>query len=588
MPATVKPDLVTADQSVLPLVVAVTGHRDLVDDELPEIRRAVIDLFSKLRDQYPARRIAVLSPLAQGADQLVAQIAVDLGIELLVPLPMSKALYEADFDSDESLQNFRRLLAGATEVFELPVIAGVTTEAIAEPGPERTRQYAQMGVFLCAHCHILLALWDGKTGTELGGTGQVVKFHHDDIMPGYSSKSVASQQMLVDDESDLVYHIVCSRNRPDGSPAANLKALDSFWFTKDRERPRSHSIPAQHEIIFDRSSEFSLDAIRFAEQIEAEKYPLYSAADEARLPDGVGDINRLFCAADWLAIHFQKKTLRTLRIAHALAFLMGLMFMLYSDLDAQPYFMIAFLLFFFVAATTQYIAKNFAWHRKYLDYRTLAEGLRVQFYWAVAGVTGDNESKFAHDNFLQAQDPELGWIRNVMRVAGMRCDVAANLSASGLDYVMREWIGDTSNGQLAYFSKKTAERLKKHRRTERLGMLSLLTSVAVVLVFVFAGRELPDGWFNPLSVVMGTMLLLYGVRHAYAFATAESELIKQYEFMLRIFHNARRRLDNAEDALEQRQILKALGGSALDEHAEWLLMHRDRSLDENEIWRMGN
>jgi hypothetical protein len=105
---------------------------------------------------------------------------------------------------------------------------------------------------------------------------------------------------------------------------------------------------------------------------------------------------------------------------------------------------------------------------------------------------------------------------------------------------------------------------------------------------VFAGRELPDGWFNPLSVVMGTMLLLYGVRHAYAFATAESELIKQYEFMLRIFHNARRRLDNAEDALEQRQILKALGGSALDEHAEWLLMHRDRSLDENEIWRMGN
>jgi hypothetical protein len=32
----------------------------------------------------------------------------------------------------------------------------------------------------------------------------------------------------------------------------------------------------------------------------------------------------------------------------------------------------------------------------------------------------------------------------------------------------------------------------------------------------------------------------------------------------------------------------ALGGSALDEHAEWILMHRDRSIDESEIWRMSN
>src|SRR5690606_40759917 len=66
---------------------------------------------------------------------------------------------------------------------------------------------------LCAHCHILLALWDGKPSDELGGTGQIVRFHHDDIMPGYAKASVASQQMLVDDESDLVYHIVCSRDR---------------------------------------------------------------------------------------------------------------------------------------------------------------------------------------------------------------------------------------------------------------------------------------------------------------------------------------------------------------------------------------
>jgi hypothetical protein len=58
--------------------------------------------------------------------------------------------------------------------------------------------------------------------------------------------------------------------------------------------------------------------------------------------------------------------------------------------------------------------------------------------------------------------------------------------------------------------------------------------------------------------------------------------------MLRLFENARRRLDGTGDPDEQRQILQALGGSALDEHAEWILMHRDRTIDKGEIWRMGS
>ena len=58
--------------------------------------------------------------------------------------------------------------------------------------------------------------------------------------------------------------------------------------------------------------------------------------------------------------------------------------------------------------------------------------------------------------------------------------------------------------------------------------------------------------------------------------------------MHRLFENARRRLDEADDPEEQRLILRALGGSALDEHAEWILMHRDRTIDKGEIWRMGS
>lgn len=572
----------------LPLVVAVTGHRDLVPSEAPAIRERVAALFRSLSGRYPDRRLQVLSSLAEGADQLVAEIAVDMGIELIAPLPMSKELYGKDFESAEARERFERLCDRASEIYELPLVKGNTTEAIARTGHARNREYAQVGVFLSAHCHILLALWDGKPGTEPGGTGQVVKFHHDDIMPGYTAKTVATQQMLVDDESDLVYHIVCSRGRADGAPHPDFRPLQCFWFTKDQHHPRSEDIPRQHQVIFERSGEFSRHAMEYAAQIEHEGWPLLNEDAKRYLPRGIRDIDKIFRMADWLAIHFQKKTLRVLRITHVLAFMMGAMFILWSDLETWSVYMFAFIVFFLVAAGIQYFARRGGWHRKYLDYRALAEGLRVQFYWAAAGVTNENESKFTHDNFLQTQDPELGWIRNVMRVAGTECDASPSMTQEGLTFTLKEWIGDEHSGQLGYYHKKVRERSRKSRLTERLGLLSLLTSVVVVLLFVVAYSSIPGPLRDPLNVFMGLTLLLFGVRQGYAFSTAEKELIKQYEFMLRIFYNARRRLDNAVDVLEQRQVLLALGGSCLDEHAQWILMHRDRSPDQGEIWRMGN
>ena len=575
-------------QFALPLVIAVTGHRDLVADEIPAIRRLVKDLFIDLSRRNSDRTLRVMSALAEGADRLVAEEALALGLELVVPLPMARHHYVQDFETEGSLAEFDSLASKATEVYELPLADGVAAEDLAHSAPARSRQYAQLGIFLCAHCHILLALWDGKPSSQLGGTAQIVRFHHDDIMPGYTTKTFASQQMLVDDESDLVYHIVCSRMRPGSAPNDDVRTLDWWWFTKDRDNPRSKDLPDQHKVIARRSSEFSRDSIRFAERIDAEKYPLLDDEERDYLPPGVDNINRLFCMADWLAIHFQKKTLLTLRTTHVLAFFMGLMFLLYSELKTLQYFMFAFLLFFLIAAAVQFVASRDGWHRKYLDYRALAEGLRVQFYWAAAGVHNDNVSKFAHDNFLQTQDPELGWIRNVMRVAGTRCDAAPSAHPEGLQFALREWIGGPDSGQLGYFRKKALERVRKSRLTERMATISMVASIVVISIMVVAGSTLSEGVRDPLMIGMGATLLLFGVRQGFAHGTAEKELIKQYEFMLRIFHNARRRLEHADDDAERRQILRALGGSALDEHAQWILMHRDRSLDQREIWRMGS
>ena len=278
--------------------------------------------------------------------------------------------------------------------------------------------------------------------------------------------------------------------------AEGFEPLECWWYTNDRHKPRQRDLPSQHQLIFARSSEFSRDSIRFSERIESECYPLLEEKDAHQLPRGIANINHVFCMADWLAIHYQKLTLRILKVTHLLAFLMGFMFILFSDLRTQEIYMVGFLLFFALSAGAQMLAKRNGWHRKYLDYRTLAEGLRVQFYLSAAGITGDSESKFTHDNFLQTQDPELGWIRNVMRVAGTRCDADRLVSQEGLEFTLKEWIGDSESGQLGYYRRKAAQWIKRNRNTERLSTLALAASIIVILLILFGRQQkAAAAWF---------------------------------------------------------------------------------------------
>jgi hypothetical protein len=571
----------------VPLVVAVTGHRDLLPSEVPQLRERVRDFLCSLRDAHPGRIVAVMSALAEGADRLVAEEAITLRMPLHVPLPMQRQLYVADFESPQSVAHFEALCAVAVEVYELPLTPGNTAASIAEQGPNRARQYAQAGVFLCAHCHVLLALWDGKDSDQLGGTAQVVRFHHRDEMPGYTPRATSGRLTLAEDESDLVYHLVCSRDRPDGGPAAGFTPLEAWWYTNDEQAPRTRELPDRYRQVFDRANEFSADAQRHAASIDAERWPLLTDEQAVVLPPGLQDINQVFCAADWLAIHYQKRVLLTLRMTHVCALFTGLAYISYTDIQSVRWLILVILGLMGAAAGISALANRGGWHRKYLDCRTLAEGLRVQFYWAAAGVTTGNVTKFAHDNFLQMQDPELGWIRNVMRVAGTECDVAPPRDPAGVEFAVREWIGDDRSGQLGYYRRKVAERTGRHRVTQRVVTLGLLTTALALGVLLFVGSAIPDEVGGNVAYLMGCVLLLVGVRQSYAKSTAESELIKQYDFMHRTFRNARRRIDAAENDAERRHVLKILGDAALEEHAEWILMHRERAIDQKDAARLG-
>lgn len=572
----------------IPLIVGVTGHRDLVDDEISSIRDCVYGFFVQLKREHPGTPVVVMSPLAEGADSLVAEVALELDLPLWVPLPKPRAEYLRDFSTQAGRERFETLCGQAEHVFELsanlpPAPAQFITEVWTKDYP-----YAQLGIYLSAHSHILLAIWDGCPSKNIGGTAQVVHYHLENKLPGVLPDSVASQRALVDDENDLVYHIRCSRQKSADNADGDKGPITSNWLSKNQKDPVSSVMPASHRVIFRRCEEFAGDASRHAAQIEQYGNSLMVASEEVSGSAGLVEIDRLFRMADWLAIRYQTLSLQVLRLTHVLAFLMGLLLILYSDLAKWEVFLLAFLGLFVTAAGLQFVSRRCGWHRRYLDYRTLAEGLRIQFYWAAAGVNDREHWMLAHDTYLQSQDPEFGWIRNIMRIAGVSSNAAPESTQEGLQFAIRHWVGDEQAGQLAYFKYKAKDRLRRNRLTERFGRLSLVVSVVCVISLILFAQRIPDIGVSLLSLAMGVTLLFYAIREGYCFATAVKELMKKYEYMLGIFDNAHRRLLQASNDQERRNILLALGQSALDENSEWLMMHRDRTLNEAEVWRLGS
>src|SRR6476659_6435903 len=106
----------------LPVVVGVTGHRDVRQEDIAALEKLVGEFFQELRGKHPHTPIVVLSALADGADRLVARVALAGGLDLLAPLPMSRHLYELDFDA-ESKKDFAQLLSQSRESYEIPMAA---------------------------------------------------------------------------------------------------------------------------------------------------------------------------------------------------------------------------------------------------------------------------------------------------------------------------------------------------------------------------------------------------------------------------------------------------------------------------------
>ncbi|MFS8085827.1 MAG: hypothetical protein ACMG6H_09370, partial [Acidobacteriota bacterium] len=107
--------------------------------------------------------LTLVSPLADGADQMAAEAGLAKGWRLQTVLPFDRATYIRDFPEDGAADRFLGLLERSDCVLELPGDPDDDAEA-----------YMAAGRATIAHCDVLIAVWDGRPPRGRGGTAEVV------------------------------------------------------------------------------------------------------------------------------------------------------------------------------------------------------------------------------------------------------------------------------------------------------------------------------------------------------------------------------------------------------------------------------
>jgi hypothetical protein len=138
--------------------IGITGHRSI-----PEVAQP--DIMDRLVAELKAPVSEAFSCLADGADQLFAELALEARIPLSAVLPADD--YEENLGSEEAVRRYRRLLGACDRTVRMPFRV-CTAEA-----------YEAAGRWIVDNVDHLIAVWDGRPSRGRGGTAQIVAYARD-------------------------------------------------------------------------------------------------------------------------------------------------------------------------------------------------------------------------------------------------------------------------------------------------------------------------------------------------------------------------------------------------------------------------
>jgi hypothetical protein len=394
------------------LSVGVTGHRAdvLPPGSLDALRSrigAVLTLIAQAGAALAEHEtgcfapappmLRFVSPIADGADQIAAEVALELGWDLQAVLPFGRDRYRSSLANSKARDAFDLLLDRASQTLELPGDEQRQLEA-----------YVMTGRATVAHCDILIAVWDGMPPRGRGGTGEVVQFAitrgtaviHLPPEPDAAGRVLwsafdptvltiadeATAERPIDRQSidDLLHGLLMPP--PDPQEHGFLKRFE-------RERLRRVRARIEYPLMLAAAGarRVTVRDIRekhAAAQIRDEWQRYREGCVEAHCINAPIDIlEQSYSWADRLATHFAQ----TYRSGHIFNFVLG-GFAVCLGLSAfmAPRFKFEFaaieMAITLAIILNAHIGARNEWHRRWLDYRQLAERLRPMRSLKLLGV----------------------------------------------------------------------------------------------------------------------------------------------------------------------------------------------------------
>lgn len=558
-------------QTLVPIVLAVTGHRDLRAADLTALTAAVTNELRLMSRKHPHSPCVLLSGLAEGADRLAARCALEAGWTLGVVLPLPRHSYEQDFTEPGSLEDFNDLLARATWCRDISV-----------PGRERPDCYDALGEWLVRHSHALLALWDGEPGRGPGGTAEVVR--------RFLDGATQDQQHLVLADTGPVIHVHTPRaSRSAPSPGELAGSIEYLFphlagIADGLDSERWNAALARIDQ-FNRDVDQATGKGLLADFEQSTALPLPPNTEELSSGEVPVASRSMFLVADKMAIQAQRE--RSLMFKALLLLAAGALVLTqtYSSL---------FTLVPILWSAIGLSCLGIAWYRvsrarhveqRYLEYRALAEAAKIQYFWGVVGVCDS-----VCDHYLHQQTDELEWIRMALRTNALRDPIKSKItSRAWLRWVRDSWLED----QRRYFLGVGSGHAGKSEQNRQLDEVwsrrsrGLAVVGAVLMLFtagfhlLIADLTLPlhDWLLRGLMVSYSIVFGAAGLCKVYQQTSAFSEHAKKYERTGRTLQIALGRMDAALELGDDARavgVVRSMGIEALEENRYWLLLHRER------------
>ncbi|MFN7924955.1 MAG: hypothetical protein U0Q16_32960 [Bryobacteraceae bacterium] len=121
------------------------------------------------RENSPPVLYGVVTPLAEGADRIVAQAVLEYpgaAIDVVLPLPDDE--YMRDFETAESKNEFLQLLAQCRRPVRL--------RPDDDSKESRNAAYEAAGRWVVDHCDVVIAIWNSHGAVGRGGTAEIVEY----------------------------------------------------------------------------------------------------------------------------------------------------------------------------------------------------------------------------------------------------------------------------------------------------------------------------------------------------------------------------------------------------------------------------